>query len=256
MTGQTTSPLVESDAPRMPAANAAEEWRGYLQFLKRPDLPQGTASYKTGVIGTMRIFGLDLIVMFIILSVLFAVIAAGFELPENYNSTLELNFSFVLLAVVVAPVIEELAFRSWLTGRPRFLYALGVLFITGIIAVIVWAAISGPAGETAPGLVILAGMGAAVIASILGWKRTAPEWFAPIFPAAFWLSSAAFALVHLFNYAEGALWVLLPLIVPQFILGTMAAYVRVQYGFVYAVLLHAAHNGFAISVAALSMQSG
>ena len=81
-------------------------------------------------------------------------------------------------------------------------------------------------------------------------------WFSKTFPFFFWFSTLAFALVHLWNFEEGSLAVLLPLVLPQFILGSMLGYIRVRFALWAAILLHAAHNATALSLAALAGQLG
>ena len=216
-----------------------------------------------GAKGTLRILALDLMIIAAIIIVLMSVVAFGIELPENLNSTLEMNLTTAFLIVVLAPVLEEIVFRSWLSGRPAILSALAIL-VAGLVLGPLVAGIFFPPTEGGLGLgatlTILVGLLIAVVgaitAAIMLRGRPAPSWFAALFPAFFWLSCVAFALIHLLNYTEGTLAILLPLLIPQFILGTLAAYVRVHYGLIFAIALHAAHNGFALGVAALAMQAG
>lgn len=91
-----------------------------------------------------------------------------------------------------------------------------------------------------------------MLALILLRHRGPMAWFERLFPGFFWLATLSFALVHLANFDEGSLAILLPLVLPQFILGTMLGYVRVRIGLWAAILLHAAHNATAVSLAALS----
>ena len=65
-------------------------------------------------------------------------------------------------------------------------------------------------------------------------------------PLFYWLSTAGFACVHLLNFDEGSLYVLLPLVLPQFVTGSILGYLRVHYGLWAAMLLHALHNGTAM----------
>ena len=90
---------------------------------------------------------------------------------------------------------------------------------------------------------------------ILFWTarhRPAMRWFAGLFPLFYWLSTLAFACVHLFNFEEGALFVLLPLVLPQFVLGALLGYMRVTYGLGTSIALHALHNGTAMALVALA----
>ena len=59
----------------------------------------------------------------------------------------------------------------------------------------------------------------------------------------FYLGSAlAFASVHLVNFSGGMALFLLPLTLPQLLLGLILGYARVQFGLWSCILLHAAHN--------------
>lgn len=232
------------------------EWRRFGRWLKRPVLPPYLAPGRESFIGTMRLLVLDLMVVGALIAILMIAVAAGFEVPENVNSTLEMNAVTVLLIVVLAPVLEELVFRGWLSGRVSWLAGFAIAVVAGIGAAVVAVGADGDGMRAVSGAVLIGGLLAALVAMILLRRRPAPNWYRAIFPVAFWLSAIAFALIHLLNYNEGALWILLPLILPQFVLGTMLGYVRVHYGLLWCVLLHAMHNGVALSLAALSMAAG
>ena len=253
MTGESTSPTLGQSNGALSVQSARAEWRDYLAFLKRPVLPQQPPLPRNAVAGTARMLGLDLLIMTVFITVLLTIVGLGFDLPENLNSTLELNATTIVLVVIVAPVLEELVFRSWLSGKPGYLVAIGLLIVSGVAAAAFGVSLTGESAQAGIALSMLVGFLLATIAVVVLRNRPALGWFRTIFPGLFWLSTLAFALVHLLNYTEGALAILLPLVLPQFVLGSMAAYVRVQYGLVWAILLHAAHNGFAIGVAAIAM---
>lgn len=256
MTTETTSPAARPDSALQAAGTMRGEWRAFTSYLRRPVLPDAIAPARTAMRGTLRMVGLDLVIMSAIIAILIAIVAIGIELPDNLNAELDLNLFTIGLIVIAAPLLEETAFRSWLTGRPSFLLAFAALGVAGVLALATGMAFAGETGRFAATLVLLCGLGLAVICLIALRKRGAPGWFRTVFPGLFWASSTAFALVHLLNYAEGALAILLPLVIPQFILGTIAAYVRVHYGLVAAIILHALHNGFAITLALIAMNSG
>src|SRR5690606_37132816 len=89
------------------------------------------------------------------------------------------------------------------------------------------------------------------LAVVILWRwrrRPAMGWFSRAFPLFFWLSTASFACVHLLNYDEGSLYVLLPLVLPQFVTGSILGYLRVHYGLWAAMLLHSLHNGGGIAL--------
>ncbi|MBV7258314.1 CPBP family intramembrane glutamic endopeptidase [Erythrobacter crassostreae] len=236
-------------------SSAREEWRAFGTFLKNPTLPDHKKRMGSGARAILRMLGLDLIFLLIFIAALMTLVAIGIKLPENLNSSLEMSIGTVVLVVIAAPLIEELIFRSWLSGRPRYLIVLPILFVAGTVAAVMGVSKTGEEAELGVGLSLLGGALFAAIATAVVWKRPTPQWFKTIFPGAFWLSSIAFALVHFANYTEGSILVLLPLVLPQFVLGSIAAYLRVHYGLWTAVALHAVHNGIAIGVAFLAMAS-
>ncbi len=66
----------------------------------------------------------------------------------------------------------------------------------------------------------------------------------------YYVSSLVFGFVHLVNYENGSS--LLPFFLiltgPQIFIGLLLGYIRIVYGFKYAVLLHAVYNLFVISL--------
>ena len=64
------------------------------------------------------------------------------------------------------------------------------------------------------------------------------------------LGALLFAAAHLGNY-EGAALVLLPLVVPQLLVGLILGYARVTYGLWSDILLHMLHNGLLIGLVVL-----
>lgn len=253
MTGEITSPTspLRQDVVRW--HSAGDEWRAFAAFLKSPALPDQVAQSPDGARAVVRMLGLDVAFLFVFVAVLILLVAAGVELPENLNSSLELNAGTIFLIVIGAPVVEELVFRGWLSGRPRALIIIPILLTGGLIAAFGGVSNTGEDATLWVGLTALGTVLTAAIAMAAVWKRAPMGWFKTIFPGAFWMSSIAFALVHFANYTEGSFLVLLPLVLPQFVLGSIAAYLRVHYGLWTAIALHAVHNGIAIGIAALAM---
>ncbi|MEO1731635.1 MAG: CPBP family glutamic-type intramembrane protease [Pseudomonadota bacterium] len=233
-------------------ANVVEEWKRFGAFMRSPALPTGTQARGSAVLATLRILLLDLSVMAILIAALGAASAAGFELPENVNNSLGPNLFAVVLVVVLAPLMEELFFRSWLAGHPPIMAAIAIC-VVGFGGGALVATLIDPEG-TMPALLIIGpaiALVAAPVSAVVLLKKPVPGFYKRLFPVFFWLSSLAFAMVHLANYTEGALWILLPLILPQLVLGTMLGYIRVHHGLIAAIAMHAMHNGLLFSLALL-----
>jgi hypothetical protein len=243
MTGEITS----ARAGGILAPTTRGQWEMLFAFLKRPALPDRFAGTGASARITLRLYLLDLLVIFGFGVVVLSAEAAGIVLPENLNASFELDAGTIVLFVAAAPVLEEIAFRSWLSGRPATLAALGVLLAgAGGLAVSGTDSLAGP-------LVALASVLLAIAALIVLRGRPPLRIFKRHFALFFWASSIGFALVHLVNYEEGAIAIKLPLLIPQFVVGTMAGYVRVQCGLAWSMALHAAHNGFAVGMALLAL---
>lgn len=274
----TTSPLTnpeierifgEGESAPLPAsapASLIEEWRRFVRFVRRPYLPPhagSSAATLTGkvtgkvtakVTGTFRMLWLDLPLMGMLIALLSLAAALGFELPENINATLEFSVWTVVLVVLVAPVLEEFAFRSWLNGAPAIM-VLVALCALGLIGVPLALNVFDPGGQLpllnlfAPLLVALG-----FVAAVIMRKRPVPGPFRSWFAVFFWGSALGFALIHLGNYSSlswSMLAILLPLVLPQFALGAMLGYLRVHYGLMSAIALHAAHNAILFALASL-----
>lgn len=257
-TSPATDPLQGAPTPITEPANIISEWRNYRSFLMRPALPEATKDYASAGRAVMRMLLLDMAVMGALLSAIGIAMAMGLEMPENVNNTLGPSIWAFALVVVAAPLLEELGFRSWLSGHPSVIAAVIICLVGFAGLPFLIDTVIDPDG-TMPILMIIGpaiAIVAAPIAAIMLLKKPVPRLFSRGFPVFFWLSSIAFALVHLANYTEGALWILLPLVVPQLVLGTMLGYVRVHYGLLFAMALHALHNGILFSLAMLGKAAG
>ena len=249
MTTETTS--------LAPPNSARDEWRALGSFIRVPHLPQAARPLGAApVLSVLRLLALDLMIMAVLVGIALGVEAAGFELPENVLEKLEIGLPLVMLMVVGAPLMEETIFRSWLSGRPGhvlavlavLLFALGAPFAAGFFGL-------GNGGKSAAALIggagVLAGIAAAIFVLWYFRGRGPWRWYARHFRWFYYGSALAFASVHLTNYTEGNAIFLLPLTIPQLILGLFLGYTRVVNGFWSAILLHALHNGIAVSLVLL-----
>lgn len=165
---------------------------------------------------------------------------AGFmPAPLEFEATLaEDLFDFFILA----PLLEELVFRGWLTGRIAALR----FALYGFAAMALFsAALYLPVGYVTA--VSLTGV-AVAFAGLLHWSVTrdtgteVPAWFTRHFHWFVWGSSLAFGLIHLGNYEPLAHPLGLLVVLPQTIGGLLLAYTRTRLGLGAAIAHHAAYN--------------
>jgi len=92
--------------------------------------------------------------------------------------------------------------------------------------------------------------------ALVWWLRRHPPmpFFSRHFAWFYIAASLLFALAHLTNYTQGTALILLPLVIPQLIIGLILGYARVTYGLWSDMLLHILHNGLLISL--VVMQKG
>lgn len=247
------SPHPETAADRaLPAKGSVRaEWRRYFAFLRRPTLPEKAAPVSgASLAATLRLYALDLLLVGTLLSLALVAVAAGFVPPDNALAELEFDALTLFAIVVFAPVLEEIGFRGWLSGRAGAVLPI-LLLGAGFAGVLLAGQGNAVVGA---GVFLLAAVLALVLAIVLR-KRTAWGWFQRLFPLFYWLSTVAFALVHIFNYTEGSFLALLPLVLPQFIAGSILGYARVNYGLWSAMLLHILHNGTLIGLVLLALEA-
>ena len=232
-----------------PANSMRGEWRRFAAFLKRPALPErAPLPQAVGLRAVVWLVLLDLLVMAALLGVAGAVMAAGVSLPETALAGMEIGTGIILAVVVIAPLTEEIAFRGWLSGRPGHIFGLLAGALAAMVAGLAAMAFFGAALATA-GLVALAAGTLVALAIVYRLRhRNTIGWFRRLFPALFWLSTLGFSLVHLTNFPADQLATALPLVLPQFVTGTILCYARVHYWLWASVLLHMLHNGAIIAL--------
>lgn len=236
--------------PPAPAASVTGEWRRYADFLRRPTLPErATGPNARSVLATGRLLLLDYALMAVLMTIGVIAYTAGVEFPQNELETLEWGMGTLALIVLIAPIMEEVMFRSWMSGRLG--HILAVLALGGGALVLTAEAASGEASSTA--IIGLLATLVAAAGAIYAFRHRGPlGWFAKAFPVFFWLSALGFATIHIWNYTEGSGPLVFLLVIPQLVAGTIFAYARVNYGLWSAILLHMLHNGTAVALA-LSM---
>lgn len=220
--------------------------RAFAAFVAapRPTRPAGLAGREQ-----WRAWGLllavHLIVLLLVLAPLLKLWQATFHLPAPDAFGKLDRVKLLPLVIVIAPVLEEIAFRGWMTGRPRALWLLACGLAGGAMMALVQAHVV----ETAASL----GFVATLIAALAGWialrkRTTIPGWFTTSFPVFYWLSAVVFGLSHLTNYPVLS-WALLPMITPQLWTGLLLGHVRLRFGLPASMLMHGCANAVAIGLA-------
>ena len=79
-----------------------------------------------------RIYALDMLAMVALIGIASALVAAGVYIPETALAGMEFTLPIILMVVIGAPVMEEIAFRGWLSGKPGPVIALLLLAAGGV----------------------------------------------------------------------------------------------------------------------------
>jgi membrane protease YdiL (CAAX protease family) len=221
-------------------------WRTWGAFVRSPVLPDRA---EIGLVGGIRAIApllvLDLVIMAVLIGALSLSGRLGYQLPTHALDNMKLSPVLTALVVIAAPLVEDTAFRGWLSGRPGHLAGILVLAAGGALAALYRFAL--------PGLI---GLGAAVtVAGALLWllrQRPPFAWFQRRFGWFYWGSALAFAALHLSNFAAAGP-AALPLVLPQFVLALFLGYLRVTRGLWTSMALHMLHNGVFIGLILLGL---
>ena len=218
-------------------------------FVKRPKLAHLSDTFLFNPAQVLwYLLLLDLLLMFPLSG--FLGLLGVENMDHKIDALKDSPMQLAALAVIMAPILEEAAFRLPMKfSYVRISIALGValLVIAGQIQ-----------DEKTAGMVI--GM---VLLSVFIYQfvnnqkdnllnEKLGNWWEHHFYIPFWLLTVAFALLHLSNFGDFPLHFAPFLVLPQFVLGAILGYVRTGFGFVYAVLFHALHNGVLVGLAMMA----
>lgn len=154
-----------------------------------------------------------------------------------------------LAFLVIAPLLEELVFRAWLTGRVAGLrfaacgFAAMALMLAGV-------ALVPDHGR------ILAWAGAGVaLAGLVHWsltrerRREIPPAFIRYFGVIVWAQALLFGAIHLGNYADLTNPLGLAVVLPQVLGGLLLAFIRTRAGLAAGMAYHAGYNALVLFAA-------
>ncbi len=228
-----------------------------VHFIARPHpIARRAPVDAIGLAHLLSLFGVTIIGVIVLMRLIWPIILSGTggEMPTNANdSLLEANPArLVLIGIVIAPLIEELLFRSWLGGRVAAI--IGLPLLASALAVL---SLLGTGISPASGLALTFVLLFLSLAVVKRARDLDPPSFhfarAQLFPIIFWGSALLFALLHLSNFTEGMTTPLLVLaVLPQGLVGLILGYVRLRFGLGSAIGFHGAYNAFFISLGLLT----
>ncbi|WP_339652315.1 CPBP family glutamic-type intramembrane protease [uncultured Salegentibacter sp.] len=172
-----------------------------------------------------------------------------YQQTELFNLMDESPLAFILMAVIIAPLLEESMFRTLIKPSFTEIY----IFICAVLAFIGLGFIPQEAHSLLKyGLVILS-----AIIIFLFLQSLKPSRFLRIFRIMLYrnykfiwiLTAALFGLVHIWNYIEG--WqfdlILFLLIFPRIIAGYFFGKIKVENGsLLWPITMHAMNNGIVV----------
>ena len=223
--------------------------RDLLAFLRAPTVHPQHIARANKASELAWLFALNCIIVAIIAAMLFPLMFAfGVEMSGDMAEMFKRPiWQLMLFVVVVGPIMEELMFRTWISGQPRLLVLVGGLlaWIGGSYALAEFG-LADSSSVAVP--ILIAIIAASVLAGLIRfWKRPVPRWYTGIFPAIFWGQALLFGFIHVFNYAGDNPFALLPFVLPQLVGGLIWGYARIRFGWWSSIAMHMAYNLIATS---------
>jgi len=212
----------------------------FLQYLKNPHI--FTKQKKVSIKEIIKIYVLMYLIIIIPVTIKFLLIKNDvvpndeiIEFLSKYSNT---NIFFLM--VILAPIFEETIFRLNLIPSNKNL-------IIGIIAVIFYISLSYFIAQKHQIHSKIVFILIFAIHILIGRLKQFKKDIDPSkqFKVLFYFSAIAFGFVHIFNIHELNTTVLLlfPIITfPQIMMGFIFGYVRMKYGFIYSIAVHAFNN--------------
>lgn len=239
-----------------PGPRFSDTVQDVAHFLRHPQLPEvrsATAPLKV----FLHLLVLSLLLGFGVVMLLGALQKAGVvpELPHAMDEVLKTLPIIVvlLLAAVLMPVLEELAFRLWLVNR---LVYFGISL--WLSAIFLYSSLS-QVGATLAGYGVLA-LATLITILLLTFKEASQALMDRVYQYhygwVFYGATVLFALLHLINFQINLRILLLApiLVLPQLLLGLVLGYLRVRQGIGWAMVLHGLYNAIILSLAYSGMQ--
>lgn len=228
----------------------------FIGYLKKPYRIQNELTFSPK--NFMNVTSLFFVV-FLMTMLLFAPIASLAGLDDmdhamNDLLTKQPKFMIFLLAVVMAPLIEELIFRFPLKfRRPPVILCIGFLIMSTYLIISTFQS-SEVVGASLLGLYIL-------LSFIVFLVYANPEKLQHLegqvdryYPFIFYIIAILFGIVHFFNFqGDSAKLYLIPILVfPQMSLGILLGYLRLRFGMWSNIYVHALNNAIPMAILFMS----
>jgi len=203
-----------------------------------------------------RILSATLIIAIIIgIIISIVLLAVGYDTGDHALSDPKYQNPFTLffLGVILAPLLEEAAFRMGLKFSPfRLSFSLALLsyfFYPSILSFIGINLTKELTTFIPLILLIVIGLFFGFIFRILNENQSIERFYKKYFFIIFYSLVVIFAIVHIMNYSNfNQIWFLTPLIVaPQFLGGITMGFIRINFGLQWSIIQHMLWNGFLFS---------
>jgi len=222
-----------------------EQIRSFYDFLLHPYIIESSdATLKEKLYAILTLFFVSFSSVVFIAGPL--LMLAGVDDLTHKISDLESEISttaLFFLAVILAPLLEELVFRFPLRYRRGAIFLL-VLCISMISFYVFQNTFSQKINATISGTIAIMGIiFIGTLSNKSGLERIS-QFLKDYYPWIFYMTAMMFAFAHIFNYdLPDDRWYLTPILVlPQLILGLFLGYVRLRYGIWASILMHAMNN--------------
>jgi hypothetical protein len=203
----------------------------FLNFLLNPNF-NGEFKKPSG-----RDIFLPLVIYFFLVIPLGVILFLITGLLELSPKMLQLSYQErIVYGILLTPLIEEIFFRLIYVFNKRHLY---IILLTSLCLIVLFILKSEPKkAYLFLGIYFF-------FCLLLVFFQNSSTVFNNHFKFFFYALAAIFAVLHIFNFSgiESVKHVLIIfLVIPQFILGTILGYLRITYGFIYAVGFHTLVN--------------
>jgi membrane protease YdiL (CAAX protease family) len=230
----------------MPPPSPLAIVRQALAFFRRPhSLQPGEERFPDQVRPLLALWAFNLTGLFLLLPLLLAwTRAMGIEPPQMTQKIP--GKWLILLTVFILPVVEEIVFRGWMTGKRWQLLSLGLFPGAVLLAAFMFGLTRHAAAPLQIGLTALPLLAVAVVLLLLRRRSDRADWFARQFKWWFWGSALVFGSAHYCNYHTTG-WAVLPVVLPQLWSGLIFGFTRLRFGLLRSIALHCASNAFVLA---------